>query len=80
MINLVEFTGTVVGVKKEENGSFIFVKTDEGSFERLFDDGCEYRYLEVGTTGTFLVDGLTVFSTTYNLDTRLRLLKFVEDH
>ena len=72
---------TVIGAHGGPNGNFFLVKIETGSFEKLYDYGWEYDFIEVGSTGTFLIDGLTLLNPyTGCLESIPRVIKFVEDH
>lgn len=79
-MDMVEITGEVVGVKDATNGTFFLVQTESGGYEKLYDYLWQYDFIEVGTVGTFLVDGLPRWNPcTESWEAIIRIVKFAED-
>lgn len=79
MMDLVEISGTVMVITSTIDGNFIFVKTETGSIERFYDYLRQYEFIEAGTSGTFLIDGVTRWNACSEYWEAIpRILKFTE--
>lgn len=54
--------GRVLGVQDVSEGTFFFVQTVTGDFEKLYNQGGQFDFIEVGAMGIFYVEGMPVWN------------------
>lgn len=78
-MNLVRITGTVLDVQDATNGTVFFIQTETGGFQKLYDQLRKYDFIQVGTTGSFWVDGLPTWNQRKgNWEAIPRIVNFME--
>ena len=78
-MNLVRIIGTVLDVQDAPNGTFFFIQTSTGGFQKLYNHLRKFEFVKVGTKGTFYVDGLpTLNPRRGNWEAIPRIVNFIE--